>query len=66
VRHGNLVTVEVPKVYYEPNFVEEKENNNDFEKVKILFDSFSKNDCHHWCKKVRNQKYFFKNIFYQN
>ncbi len=44
-------------------FVEEKEDNNDFEKVKILFDSFSKNDCYRWCKKVHNQKSFFKNIF---
>jgi hypothetical protein len=35
VRHGNLVTVEVPKVCYEPNFVEEKEDNNDFEKQKF-------------------------------
>jgi hypothetical protein len=38
VRLGNLVSVGVPKVYYETNFVEEKEDNNDFEKVKILFD----------------------------
>jgi hypothetical protein len=61
VRHGNLVTVGVPKVYYEPNFVQEKEDNNDFEKQKFI-GLVSKNDCHHWCKKVRNQvilqKYF--------